>query len=207
MQKTIYTANFNKYDTLKEPTIITPGWKYVYFTDQKNLTSKNWEIRVVSPTDAKGARKLKILNPFHDHDISIWIDASMTINCDLNEFVDKYMKTDLNLMNHPDRSCIYQEAKACIKRHKDDPFVINQQIESYLSIGYPPDHGMVATGVIIRKRNSQFDLFYQKWWREVELGSKRDQLSFNFVHWLHDIKYSLFPFEILKTDMILNKHL
>ena len=44
--KVIYTAIFGDYDTLKEPLVITPGWKYICYTDQ-DFESKVWEIKKV----------------------------------------------------------------------------------------------------------------------------------------------------------------
>ena len=43
--KICYTCITGKYDALIEPLVVTPGWKYVCFTDQTNFTSKVWEIR------------------------------------------------------------------------------------------------------------------------------------------------------------------
>ena len=60
--KVVYTAILGSiYDDLKEPTVISPGWKYVCFTDQP-LQSNIWEIRPVPTTGnpQRQARELKI---------------------------------------------------------------------------------------------------------------------------------------------------
>lgn len=31
--KALYTINFGGYDPLKEPTVVTPGWDYIVFSD------------------------------------------------------------------------------------------------------------------------------------------------------------------------------
>lgn len=207
MLKAIYTANFNNYDLFREPNVITPGWKYYYYTNDRSIKSDTWQVVYVDPADNKQARKIKITNPFKHYDTSIWVDASITINCDLDRFIKKYCGNSfLSLMSHPHRYCVYDEAKECIKRQKDDPEVISKQVELYKSLGYPAKSGMVATGIIVRKRNSVVDEFCNLWWKEVETHSKRDQLSFNFVHFHTPIPYHLFPFDVLKREFILNKH-
>jgi len=40
-----YTVLSGDYDNLKNPKVVTPGWKYVCFTDQDNVKSDIWEIR------------------------------------------------------------------------------------------------------------------------------------------------------------------
>lgn len=206
MIKTIYTVNLNNYDTFKEPAIITPGWNYIYYTNDKSIKSNVWEVVHIDTLDAKEARRLKIFNPYQNNDISIWIDSSMLINCNLDEFVKKYAKADFNLMTHPDRNCIYKEAEACIKRKKDNEIIIKRQIEKYRHLNYPENNGMVATGILIRKNSASVIEFCKKWWNEVRQHSRRDQISFNFVNWHNPIDYYQFPFEVLKNEFILNKH-
>jgi hypothetical protein len=64
MDKVIYTAIFGPYEELKEPTVITPGWKYICFTDQP-LKSNVWNVNQVKHGDLlssqRRARQYKIL--------------------------------------------------------------------------------------------------------------------------------------------------
>ena len=43
-RKVVYTCISGNYDTLKDPTVVTPGWEYICFTDQK-VISNVWTIR------------------------------------------------------------------------------------------------------------------------------------------------------------------
>ena len=205
MKKIIYTAFTKGYDTLKDPTIITPGWKYVCYTNDTGVKSDIWEVVYYDFQSVKDVRRLKILQLF-DYDISIWCDASTQINCDLNIFLKTYHKGDFTLMDHPSRTCIYQEAETCIRLKKDLPFIIQEQMDNYRSIGYPKDNGMVATGILIRNKCRSVDRLCELWWKQVERYSKRDQLSFNFVAHYEKFKFNLISFNILKTDFILNRH-
>ena len=109
-------------------------------------------------------------------------------------------------MIHPHRDCVYEEAKACIQRKKDKSITIEAQINKYRFLNYPERNGMVATGIIVRRKNEEIDKFCELWWREVREHSKRDQLSFNFINWITPINYHQFPFEVLTKEFLLHKH-
>ena len=203
--KVIYTAISDNYDTLKDPSIITPGWQYICYTNNKALKSNVWKIIYVDSLTVKEQRNIKIITPF-EYDVCIWIDGSIKINCDLDNFLKKYHKDFFTLMKHPHRDCVYEEAVACMFKKKDKNCIIEKQVENYKQLQYPKHNGMVATGVIIRNNHPTIKEFCQRWWREVALGSCRDQLSFNFTIWNHPIQYNLIPFDILKNELILNKH-
>lgn len=205
MRKVIYTAISDSYDTLKDPAIITKEWRYICYTNNKDIKSDVWEIIYLDSLTVKQQRKIKIIPPF-EYDLCIWIDGSMKINCDLDVFINTYHSGYFTLMKHPQRNCVYEEAVACIKRKKDDHNVIDEQVLAYKNRGYPADNGMVATGVIVRNNCGVVKVFCEYWWNQVERYSKRDQLSFNVSVYYCKIIYNLIPFDILKTEFILNKH-
>jgi len=195
VKKVVYTAIIGKYDVLNEPKVVSEGFDYVCFTDNITLKSPIWEIVLVSNPqgldNTRQARKIKILcnSVLKEYDLSIWIDGNITINCDLNIFLDEnYHGKDIVVLTHPDRSCVYEEAKACIAFDKDDPEIINKQMEGYKSEEYPAANGMVSTGLMIRNhRSKKVKEFMNSWWNEVYSKSKRDQLSFNYVLWKHQL--------------------
>ena len=88
MKKTIYTVNLNGYDSFKEPLIVTPNWNYEYITDNRDFKSDIWNISYIEKTDVKQARRMKIISPYKDDDIYIWIDSSIQINCNLDDFIN-----------------------------------------------------------------------------------------------------------------------
>ncbi len=203
MKNIFYTAIIGKYDKLKEPKVVSEGFDYVCFTDNITLKSPIWEIVLVSNPqgldNSRLARKIKILCNFFlkEYDLSIWIDGSISINCDLNIFLDvNYHGEDIVLHTHPVRSCVYEEAEACIALDKDDPEIINKQMEGYKSEGYPAANGLVNTGLMIRNhRSKKVKEFMNSWWNEVYSKSKRDQLSFNFVLWKHQLSVGYCDFK------------
>jgi len=217
MNKVIYTAIIGDYDNLTNPRVITPGWKYVCFTDSEKLFKARkdyiWDIRMVKDSSlksAKFARKIKICHFgfLPGFDISIWVDANIVVNCNLDLFLQKYHRVDkdFTIMKHPHRNCVYEEAEECIRRKKGFRDVIIRQIEKYRKEGFPPNQGLVASGVIVRPFNEKVNYFMKHWWEQVEKYSKRDQISFNYVLWEIPLSINLIPFQILKNEFILTKH-
>lgn len=209
---TIYTAIFDDYDILKRPTVITKGWKYICFTNNPNLTDDFWEIRYINNKNLSGvkaARTIKIR--FFDYikdDLVIWCDASTQINCDLNEFVNKYHKDKFTLMQHPTRNCLYYEGSACIQLKKDSIERIDKQLKTYYNEGMPKHYGMVQTGVMVRDNCLEVREYCKKWCDEVLKHSHRDQLSFNYIQWKHNyLTPHLISSDILQNEFKLYRHL
>ena len=92
------------------------------------------------------------------------------------------------------RNCIYDEAQTIlnfgkinsekepergIKAWKDNPESIVNQMNRYISEGYPRQNGLASNGIIIRNHTSS-DVIknMEDWWSEIKHNSKRDQLSF-----------------------------
>lgn len=182
---TIYTAIFGPYDDLKEPLVVTEGWKYICFTDQ-NLKSDVWQIekRSLINGDARRTSKhYKIL--FHEHiedRYSIWVDGSFYVNCDLNVFWQRFV-SPVTLLKHPSRDCVYQEAKACIQNRRDRPEIIRKQIERYRAQGLPANSGMSASGIMLREITPESREFSELWYYELVNGCGRDQISYAYVNW------------------------
>lgn len=183
--KTIYTAIFGNYDDLKDPFVITPGWRYICFTDQ-DLKSDVWEIRKVPVMEcgpAKTARFYKIM--FHKHietEFSIWVDGTFIVNCNLDSWWWSRFIGPFTTIKHPFDNCIYKEATACMRMTKADPKVLKNQIQCYSKLGVPKNNGLIASGVLMRQKIDLVENFCKLWWRQVESFSPRDQVAFGFVN-------------------------
>lgn len=192
----VFTCLSGSYDTLKEPVEVDPNWDYVCFTNEP-VTSKVWQIRkipdaLVHLPNAKQARAIKILPHVYlsEYEYSFWIDASILIKRSVTGFVSDTLHTEtacFAIPKHPDRICLYEEAKAVKRMNKDKPESVDPQVTRYKKEGYPSNWGLVQSGLIIRKHTQEVAEFCNRWWNEVEKGSKRDQLSFNYVLWKYSI--------------------
>ena len=190
MSKVIYTAIVGGYDTLVEPDYKPEGWDFVCFTD-RDLESDTWEIRKTLPlyTDnTRTARKHKLLphRLFPDYEYSLWLDGNVKVRDDVNE-----------LLGHLD-GCIYDEGSTILQlgiknggNYKDNPDLIKQQMERYVKEGYPKNNGLVVQMEVLRRHN-QADVVdsMEDQWSELKYNSKREQLSFNYIAWKNDLKFS-----------------
>jgi len=112
--KVCYTALFSNYEELKEPSIISEGWRYVCFTDQP-LKSDVWEIvpMDVIDTPQRTARWVKIMG-WIDWQYSMWVDASFQINKCLNEWWQQRFIAPFSCAKHPLRTDIYHEVRSAL---------------------------------------------------------------------------------------------
>lgn len=189
----IFTAIFGEYEELKEPQVVTPGWRYLCFTDQP-FKSSVWEIVTVNRStisDRLLARECKI--QFHKYigaEESIWIDGAFTINCDLNEWWAKYgpvAPAVMTCIKHPMRDCVFEEAAMCIKNNRDNVHKIADQAKEYRKY-VPPHNGLIQSGILMRRRYlvlDENDKIYEpilriceRWFQETSRHSLRDQISF-----------------------------
>lgn len=182
--KICYTAIFGDhkgqpYDDLKEPTVITPGWKYICFTDQ-SLTSDIWEIRKMDVFEdpQRTARWVKIM-AWVDWEYSMWIDAAFQINVDLNDWWERKHKMPFSCAKHPLRTCVYREVASCIANNRGDALQVEEQGKRYKILGVPEFNDRIITsGVLMRQNTPTCIKLCEEWWAEVVAHSARDQIAF-----------------------------
>ncbi|RAP50415.1 MAG: hypothetical protein BZ136_01345, partial [Methanosphaera sp. rholeuAM74] len=192
----VYTAVTGTYDEPITPSYVNPEFDYICFTNNPNLKSDFWDIRLMeedTQDNVRMARKYKILphKYLSEYDYSLWVDTNFEITGDLSRYIDKYsINNKLMCIKHDMRDCIYDEAHSCIDSQKDNPDIIEQQISKYSEEGYPAHNGLIASGIIFRDHHDEdVKMVMQTWYEEVSNHSKRDQLSFNYACWKNNFKY------------------
>jgi uncharacterized protein YbdZ (MbtH family) len=213
--KVIYTANIGGYDELIEPDYKPDGWDFVCFTDRK-INSTNWKIKKVIPLykdNTRTARKYKLLPHrfLPEYEYSLWIDGNILVNNDVNELLSYLNNCNYATYDHSQnvldpRNCIYEEANAILnfgyinlkknpekgmKNFKDNPELIQKQMSRYEKEKYPKNNGLVVQMQVLRKHN-QSDVIntMEHHWTELKYNSKREQLSFNYIAWKHNLKFN-----------------
>jgi hypothetical protein len=197
----IYTAIFGSKDDLIEPNFEIKGCDFICFTDNPNVSSDFFEVRLVKPEfedPTLNARKCKLLSNYYlpEYNYTVWIDGNLKLKkSNIKQLVDKYLKEkDIALFRHPERNCIYEEGDACIYYSKEDPTKIRKQLEFYKKKGYPEKNGLVMTSILFRKNQSEkIKKLNEEWWKELKKRSKRDQLSFNYVAWKNKLDFYEIP--------------
>lgn len=189
----VYTAIFGDYDVLNDPLVVNKKIEYICFTDNKEIKSKVWDIRIVERelTPRREARKYKILShEYIEAKESLWIDGCILIYTDPIRYLSRF-KDDMLLTKHW-RNCVYDEAKVVVRNNKETKEIAEAQMDKYRDELYPKDNGLVDTTCVFRRMNPQIEMLEEDWWDELNQCSKRDQLSFNYVAWRNQMKFGLF---------------
>ena len=229
----IYTAIFGGKDNLIEPKFIPEGCGFVCFTDQ-DFVSNVWQVKKVKPKFEDPVRNARMYKVFphkylSEYEISVWIDGNLLLRGDINELIKKYLN-DVNLavFSHNQhtkrwkklfwiedkedcRDCLYDEAEYLLKiekdgKYKDNPELMEKQVERYKQGGYPQHNGLAVTMVILRKHNKE-DVVQtmEDWWQEIQKGSRRDQLSFNYVAWKNKLNFVYMRGDSRRNNWFLHK--
>lgn len=182
----VYSAVFGPIDKIMSAPKFS-GIRFILFTDNQNLDIQGWEVVLINDTSGdprKCAKKYKILphQYFPRHRWSVWIDGTHMLRINPNKLIKK-AQSGILLFRHPKRDCVYDEAKVC-KSLGFDHEVINNQMQRYADKGFLTASGLSQCTVLVRE-HSRSDLckMMNNWWYEINAGSIRDQLSFDFVAW------------------------
>ncbi|MBO7719581.1 MAG: DUF616 domain-containing protein, partial [Methanosphaera sp.] len=211
----IYTAVTGSYDEPVIPSYVNEDFDYICFTDNPNLKSDFWDIRLMDESnldDVRKVRSYKILahKYLSEYEYSLWIDTNIELTDDITDYIHKYSKNNkLLAIKHIERDCIYDEARTCITSAKDtDVDIINSQIEGYRNDSYPEHNGLISSGVLFRNHNDpEVIRLMEDWFSQLMEGSYRDQLSFNYVCHKNDFKYDCAEIFIIKNSyMQLHDH-
>jgi hypothetical protein len=189
----VYTALFGNYDKLHEPPnrACSNRVSFVCFTDQKNISSKKWNIIHIDSTD----KSLSDLNRFYkmhphllfkEHQYSIYIDSNIRIKSSLDNFIDKFIAHDINMAapKHTINDCIYDEIDYCLNLNKINDEERNILLNRYTNENFPKQLGLTENNIIFRKHSDvKIIELMESWWGEYLRGPKRDQLSLFYVSW------------------------
>lgn len=227
--KIIYTAIIGGYDDLFEPDFKPDGWDFVCFTD-RDFKSDTWDVQKVLPLykdNTRTARKYKLLPHrwFPNYEYSCWIDGNAKVRNDINDLFSFIEDCNLATYDHATthldpRDCIYEEAEVIlnvgkmnyqknpskgINAFKDDPRVIERQVNKYWGEKMPRNNGLISSMVLFRRHNEKDCIkTMEDWWTEIKHNSKRDQLSFNYVAWKNNFKYNYLEGDVRTNHYFLN---
>lgn len=198
MKKILYTTIFGGYDDVTKPKLPS-DWDWKCFSEENSVP--------LYSDNTRNAKKFKVLphRYLKDYEYSIFIDGNMYVVGDVNDLVERYLNdSNIAFFDHKNnvmdpRDCIYDEYNAIInlgkndpnQKYKDDPQVMYDQVKRYQDEGYPSHNGLI-TGMVILRRHNEKDCVrvMEDWWTEIKYGSKRDQLSFNYVAWKNNTKFN-----------------
>lgn len=189
-KRLIYTALIGDYEQFQGPTLdVNENTDLVCFTDNPNLRSDHWKIKVVTPRfpqdNIRSARYLKIQGPkFNvEYDESLWIDNTVLLKKSPESLFEKYLTDhDMALPRHSYRTSVAAEFDAVDASGFDDVNRIYEQMLHYIKINPGTlDEKPYWTAILLRKHNQVVFELMDAWWEHVLRYSRRDQLSLNYV--------------------------
>lgn len=207
----IYTVVFGDYDEIRPPLFKNEDWYYLLITDKNGdwvVPHKDSFDNIYSvlgnSVDVNTQRHEKITmdiiltdikqaeDDFVDFPRIIYHDHKLQQRTDINPLADLLTEDiDLVVKKHPDRNCIYDEAKVVSQMRLARPDLVDEQMVKYeREWQVPRQAGLIDSCILVRWANQTEyqDEFYEKWWQEVQAHTHRDQLSFNAVLWQHPLR-------------------
>lgn len=135
---------------------------------------------------------------------SIWIDGAYRVVSPVFAMQAIQFATPIAQFLHPWRQCIYTEAAESrrLARYADQHEEIADQAREYEEIGHPPDWGLWATGVIVRKHSADMQAFGNQWLSEIRWHSYQDQVSEPVVLRLCDLRPQALPGDHIKNPWL-----
>ena len=181
MDVAVYTAITDGKDELRDDQV-TEGAAFIAYLDGDYPTTL-WKIRQACSLFRHPNRNAKIHKALahqylEDASCSIWIDGNIALRVPAALLVSQFLAGyDLAMFSHPERDCLYEEARFSCLWEVADVNEMQEQVENYLRRGFPARTGLVECGVIVRRHTPQVERFNEIWWSEICRGSYQDQLS------------------------------
>jgi hypothetical protein len=174
--------------------VVAPLWRpdyvdYICFTDQPAASiPAPWQVRPLescSPDPNRTAKRYKVLPHWclPEYATTIWVDANFRVTRGFEELLPQLAATPLLLFRHFERDCAYAEAEVCKAMGLDDPVIIDAQMARYRALGFPENFGLGENGTLLRRNTPEIRALMQRWWEEIQQGSRRDQLSLMPLVW------------------------
>ncbi|WP_442587836.1 glycosyltransferase domain-containing protein [Pedobacter sp. AW31-3R] len=184
-----------------------------------NFNTKSRENSLHTRLKGKIPKMMEWLS-FPDYDYYIWVDSRFTLREGFLEAIFRFENedADLFLFNHPDRSTIRDELEF-MNLHMNDvnsPLyfylniryhgeLINEQVELYLQDTSFYDHQLFSMGCFMYSKrivtNSDYNLM-SDWYLHNSLYSIQDQLSFPYLLHKHQVKFKVYPDNLINNSFM-----
>jgi hypothetical protein len=188
-RRCVFTALMGDYEELNEqPMALQSKLPFICFTDNPDLTSETWQIRLLPPMfgldPARSQRDVK-LRPFvhlPEYELSLYIDNSVLLTRPPEQIFEELAPASgIFLFRHSFRDSVLDEFLEVAKRGLDDQARIFEQLNHY-SLLHPEVleerpywGGMLLCDHRIPTVRTTLDI----WYANVLRYSRRDQLSVN----------------------------
>lgn len=200
----IYTVLVGDYDDIMLPDVIDDRFDYVlYSNDIKSENIGVWSIRpiaVVIENDNKRLSRYPKTHPetmLSDYKASLYIDANIQIRDQwvYDRFVELYNKkieyagVKLVLTG---RDCIYEHSFEMCQWLVEHDYVAIRHCHELYKRGFPRHFGLNENNIIFRIHTERMKATDEEWWQWIINYSWRDQFSYMYCIWKHQIPLNYF---------------
>lgn len=196
-KRVFYTVNIGSYDDIPSPPHLD-DCSYFLITDATEVPRDTpWTI--VRPTlKERDIKRLCLWYKTHPHRLfpdamfSTWSDSNIIFEEGASAVIFSHEQlSELATFIHPDRDCIYDEAKEVLAKRLDDEETISRVVAELRQKDFPASGGLYETNVLFsRIGDRKVREFFDIWWRRISLGSRRDQMSFTVAADAADVSIS-----------------
>jgi hypothetical protein len=176
-----FTAIYGDYDSLKPHPDHPLVDEWICYTDNPDLNGDGWDVRC-EPLPYQHPRVAAKWWKTHppQADVSVWLDGSVALADGSDYFdvlYDCLATSDLAMFEHPDRTCIYEEAAVSRTMQKYVGQPLEEQVALYRSRGWPQNGGLYASTTFARRHTPTVLQFGAAWFAHNHLMTYQDQLS------------------------------
>ena len=195
----VYTCVTDSYDDLKEHDFVSDKCDYFFISDQKPKKSELFEYldirdflpaNVTDPTRQNRYCKINAHKIFPQYRYSIYADANIVFTRDFLEVINQLPKSRIAVGSKLPDNCIFTHAIRGINGKRDKMDLIFRQMQEYWTKGMPENFGCYWCNVLAREHNNPIcRTLMDEWWEQIEMYSRRDQLSLPYVIWKNGFEY------------------
>ena len=211
MKICVFTCITGNYDKVKEieKDNLKEGIDFICYTNNKKVKSKTWKVIYIedeSLSNVQLARKIKILGTeeLKKYDVTLWMDGDIQWKTPIKSFIKKYVdldKYDVVGFKHFERKSINEEVLACFELEKIGAEEAKKVQDYYKKENFKDDKGLIETTVLFRNfNNKRVQEAMKKWFDMIINLTHRDQLSFNYVESITNLKVNLLDIKIWFND-------
>lgn len=195
----IYTVLVGDYDDIMQPVVIDDRFDYVLFSN--DIKSENigvWSVRPIPNVIEGDSKRLSRYPKTHpetmlsDYKASLYIDANIQIQ---DQWVyDRFVELYNNKIEYAGiklvltgRDCIYEHSFEMCQWLVEHDYVAIRQCHELYKRGFPRHFGMNENNIIFRIHTEKMKETDEEWWQWIINYSWRDQFSYMYCLWKHQI--------------------
>jgi hypothetical protein len=193
----VYSVIFGPVDIIHEPLTVADNCDYFLFTDQPVPPDSTWVKKDFTASEhglpednALKSRYIKMFPDqfFPEYDFTLYLDGKYQIRTDPTELIGDMGPLGLKMFQHPQRTCVYQEIRACLKQHKGSPEALKEYARYLRQNGMPRHYGLLEGAILLRETgNPRCQAIMNQWWDQFYQHIRRDQLSLPFILWQNEV--------------------